>query len=101
MARQARSDIISCEIASAKPNQADLERGYLMPTGTIRRLFAGTRFGSIQTAEGEDLFFDTKELQGADHDSIREGQQVEFEVGEGSDGRPQAITVRLVQPKGG
>ena len=71
-----------------------------MPKGTIRRLFAEGQYGSIQTEEGEDLFFDANELQGADRASLREEQQVEFEVGEGSDGRPHAVRVRLVQPKG-
>ena len=48
----------------------------------------------------EDLFFHRSQLQGVDYDSLREGQEVEFEVGQGRDGRPQAVKVRLAQPQG-
>ena len=34
-----------------------------------------------------------------DYDSLGEGQEVEFEVGRGRSGCPQAVKVRLVQPK--
>jgi cold shock CspA family protein len=30
---------------------------------------------------------------------LREGQEVEFEQGQGSDGRPQAVKVRPAPPK--
>ena len=70
-----------------------------MPKGTIRRLIAERGFGFIRTAEGKDLFFHRSELQGVDYSSLREGQQVEFEVGGGRDGRPQAVSVKLAQPK--
>ena len=71
-----------------------------MPKGTIRRLIADRGFGFIQTVEGKDLFFHRSQLQGVDYDSLREGQQVEFEVGRGRNGRPQAVKVRLAQSKG-
>jgi len=71
-----------------------------MAKGTIRRLVADRGFGFIQTAEGRDLFFHRNELQGVAYHSLREGQQVEFEVGRGRDGRPQAVRVRLAQPQG-
>ena len=71
-----------------------------MPKGTIRRLFADRQYGSIQTLEGKDLFFDAKELQGVNPESLREGQEVEFEIERGSEGRPRAVRVRPVQPKG-
>ena len=58
-----------------------------MPKGTIRRLIADRGFGFIRTAEGKDLFFHRSQLQGVDYNSLREGQQVEFEVGRGHDGR--------------
>jgi len=70
-----------------------------MPKGTIRRLIADRGFGFITTEQGEDLFFHRNELQGVDYNSLREGQQVEFEVGEGPDGSC-AVKVRLAQPKG-
>ncbi len=66
-----------------------------MPKGTIRRLIAGRGFGFIKTEQEEDLFFHRNELQGVNYYSLREGQEVEFEVGRGRDGRPQAVMVRL------
>jgi len=71
-----------------------------MPKGTIRRLVADRGFGFIRIEQRGDLFFHRKELQGVDYNSLREGQEVEFEVGKGRDGRPQAVRVRLAQPKG-
>jgi CspA family cold shock protein len=68
-----------------------------MAKGTIKRLISGRGFGFITTGQGEDLFFHRNELQGADYNSLREGQQVEFEVGQTSNGS-YAVKVRLVQP---
>ena len=70
-----------------------------MPKGTIRRLIADRGFGFIRTAEGKDLFLHRSELQGVDYSSLREGQEVEFEVRKGPAGRPTAVRVRLVQPE--
>ena len=70
-----------------------------MAKGTIKRLITDRGFGFIQIEQGEDLFFHRSELQGVDFDSLREGQEVEFEVGRGRSGRPQAVKVRLAQAK--
>ena len=51
-----------------------------MPKGTIKRLVADRGFGFITTEQREDLFFHRSELQGVSFDSLREGQEVEFEV---------------------
>ena len=68
-----------------------------MPKGTIK-LISDRGFGFIRTAEGKDLFFHRNELHGVDYDSLREGQQVEFEIGQGPDGSC-AAKVRLAKPK--
>ena len=70
-----------------------------MPKGTIRRLIDGS-YGFIKGEGGEDLFFHRNDLQGVEYGSLREGQGVEFEVGQGRDGRKQAVNVRLAEPKG-
>ena len=70
-----------------------------MAKGTIRRLVTDRGFGFIRTAEGKDLFFHRSQLEGVDYSSLREGQEVEFEVGQGRSGRPEAVRVRLAQPK--
>ena len=70
-----------------------------MPKGTIRRLITDRGFGFIRTERGEDLFFHRNQLQRVDYNSLREGQQVEYAVEEGRNGRPTAVGVRLAQPK--
>ena len=67
-----------------------------MPKGTIK-LISDRGFGFIRTAEGKDLFSHRKELEGLDYDSLREGKEVEFEVGRDRIDRPQAVRVRLSQ----
>jgi CspA family cold shock protein len=70
-----------------------------MTRGTIKRLFGKRGLGFITTEQGEDIFFHRSKLQGVDYDSLREGQEVEFEVRRAFGGRPQAVNVRLAQAK--
>ncbi len=70
-----------------------------MAKGTIRRLITDRGFGFIKTEEDTDLFFHRNELQEADFESLTEGQEVEFEIGQGRNDRPQAVKVKLAQPK--
>ena len=66
-----------------------------MQKGTIRWLIADRGFGFIKRERGEDLFFHRSEIEGTEFTSLREGQEAEFEMGRGRDGRPQAVRVRL------
>jgi len=52
-------------------------------------------FGFIKTEQEEDLFFHRNDLEGVEFSSLSEGQEVEFEKGQGRDGRPQAVKVKL------
>ncbi len=67
-----------------------------MPKGTIRRLM-DRGFGFIKGEEEGDLFFHRNDLEGVEFGSLREGQEVEFEVGQGRDGRQQAVNVRIAE----
>ena len=67
-----------------------------MPKGTIRRLM-DRGFGFIKTEDETDLFFHRTDLEGVEFDSLSEGQEVEFEKGQGQDGRPRANKVRLTE----
>ncbi len=67
-----------------------------MAKGTIARLM-DRGFGFIKTEEGGDLFFHRNELEGVEFNSLSEGQEVEFEKGQGRDGRPAAVKVRLIE----
>ena len=67
-----------------------------MPKGTIRWLM-NRGFGFIKTGDETDLFFDGDDLEGVEYNSLSEGQEVEFEMGQGRDGRPSAVKVRLAE----
>ncbi len=67
-----------------------------MAKGTIARLM-DRGFGFIKTEEGGDLFFHLNELEGVEFNNLSEGQEVEFEKGQGRDGRPAAVKVRLTE----
>ena len=67
-----------------------------MAKGTIARLM-DRGFGFIKTEEGGDLFFHRNELEGVEFNNLSEGQEVEFEKGQGRDGRPAAVKVRLTE----
>ena len=65
-----------------------------MPQGTVRWFDAERGFGFIALDdEGDDLFVHASEVVGDDR-VLREGQEVEFEIGEGDRG-PQARHVRV------
>ena len=67
-----------------------------MPKGTIKRLM-DRGFGFIKTEDETDLFFHRNELEGVEFNSLSEGQEVEFEKGQGRDGRPAAVKVKLAE----
>ncbi len=67
-----------------------------MARGTIAKIM-DRGFGFIKQDEGGDLFFHRNELDGVEFNSLREGQEVEFEKGQGRDGRPAATKVRLAE----
>ena len=68
-----------------------------MDKGTIKKLMVS--YGFIKTEEEEEVFFHRNDLEGVEFSSLSEGQEVEFEKGQGRDGRPAAVKVRLAQPK--
>ena len=68
-----------------------------MAKGTIRRLITDRGFGFIKTEDEKDLFFHRSNLEGVEYSSLREGQEVEYEKGQGQDGRPAAVKVRLAE----
>ena len=65
-----------------------------MPKGTIRWLF-DRGYGFIKTEQGEDLFFHRNNFEGVVFGSLFAGQEVEFEMGQDSKGRPAAVKVLL------
>ncbi len=70
-----------------------------MTKGTIKKIM-DRGYGFIKTEQEEEIFFHRNDLEGVEFNSLNEGQEVEFEKGQGRDGRPQAVKVRLAQPEG-
>lgn len=65
-----------------------------MPQGTIKKLVADKGFGFISAAQG-DVFFHCSAVQEVTFEELREGQLVEFEMGQGPKG-PRAENIRPV-----
>ena len=62
-------------------------------TGTIRTLRTDKGFGFIKDGQGNEYFFHRSAVYGEGLEDLREGDSVEFEVGEGPKG-PRAENVR-------
>jgi cold shock protein len=60
--------------------------------GTIKRLVRDKGFGFVAAADGSEYFFHQSAC--AEFDSVREGQSVTFEPGQGPKG-PRAENVRV------
>ena len=65
-----------------------------MSKGTVKWFNASKGFGFI-TPEGggDDLFVHHSEIKASGYASLDEGQEVEFEIGQGKEGRPCATNV--------
>jgi CspA family cold shock protein len=63
-------------------------------TGTIKRLVRDKGFGFVAASDGSEYFFHQSACQGVQFDSLREGQSVTFEKGQGPKG-PRAENVRV------
>jgi CspA family cold shock protein len=68
-----------------------------MPQGKIKRLVSDRGFGFVE-GERDDLFFHHSEVQGVAFEELREGQMVEYNIGQGRKG-PCATGVRLAEKK--
>src|SRR5262245_5607537 len=62
--------------------------------GTIKRLVSEKGFGFLAASDGSEYFFHQSACNGCQFDSLREGQAVTFEKGQGPKG-PRAENVRL------
>ena len=67
-----------------------------MSQGVIKKLISDKGFGFITRDDGDDLFFHHSSVEGGQFESLREGQTVEFTVGQGPKG-PAAEVVRTIE----
>jgi len=66
-----------------------------MATGTVKFFNAQKGFGFITREDGPDVFVHFSNIEGSGYRSLDEGQQVEFEVGQGPKG-DEALKVRAI-----
>lgn len=57
-----------------------------METGTVKWFNSSKGFGFITREEGDDVFVHYKAIVGDGYKSLEEGDQVQFEVGQGPKG---------------
>lgn len=65
-----------------------------MQEGIIKVLKDG--YGFIK-AENGDVFFHANNLVDVEYDTLEEGMTLSFELGEGRNGKEQAVNVQLVE----
>jgi cold shock protein len=61
--------------------------------GTIKRMVSGKGFGFVAAEDGSEYFFHQSACTSTPFDSLREGQEVTFERGQGPKG-PRAENVK-------
>ena len=66
-----------------------------MPTGTVKFFNNEKGYGFISRPDGEDVFVHYSTIEGDGYRSLEEGQEVEFEVGQGRKG-DEAKSVRAI-----
>lgn len=64
-----------------------------MERGTVKWFNDSKGYGFIQREEGDDVFVHFKAIAGEGFKSLREGEEVEFEIEQGPKG-PQAANLR-------
>jgi len=66
-----------------------------METGTVKWFNAAKGFGFITREEGDDVFVHFKAIQGEGYKTLKEGEQVQFEIEESPKGLQAKTVMRL------
>ncbi len=64
-----------------------------MPVGNVKWFNNKKGYGFIHTEDGEDIFVHYSAIEGDGFKTLNEGQEVEFEVGQGPKGSQAAKVV--------
>jgi len=65
-------------------------------TGTVKWFNSEKGYGFIESEQGSDVFVHYSAIKADGYRTLAEGDKVEFDVGQGRDGRSQAEDVRRV-----
>lgn len=68
-----------------------------MAQGTVKWFNPQKGFGFISKEDGEDIFVHYSEIQMDGYKTLHDGDVVEFEIVEGSDGKEQASKVTKIE----
>lgn len=66
-----------------------------MASGTVKFFNTEKGYGFITQPDGDDIFVHFSNIEGSGFRNLEEGQNVEFEIGEGRKG-PEALSVKVV-----
>jgi CspA family cold shock protein len=67
-----------------------------MAKGKIKNLIKDRGYGFIEAEDGESIFFHQTAVDGAEFESLQEGQAVEYET-ESSPKGPRAVSVKVTE----
>jgi cold shock protein len=68
-----------------------------MPTGKVKWFNESKGWGFIEPDEGgDDIFVHYSAITGEGFKTLKEGQQVEYELQDGKNGKQQAVNVKRV-----
>ena len=65
-----------------------------MPTGRVKVFHADRKFGFVTTSDGEEVYVPGDQVAGQ---TLRSGDEVEFELEAGERGRPTATGISVVK----
>lgn len=66
-----------------------------MPKGTVKWFNMKKGFGFILSEDGREIFVHFSSIQGEGHKSLREGDEVKFEITKGEKGEQATKVVKL------
>lgn len=67
-----------------------------MAKGTVKWFNPDKGYGFIEQESGDDIFVHFSAIQTDGFKTLKEGQEVEFEITEGNQGKKQASNVRAI-----
>ena len=79
----------------ARRRRGKIKAHEIPPHGRVKQLFPQMDYGTIEAADGREIYFHKNSIVGAAFDELEEGFEVRFVETQGEKG-PQASTVQLI-----
>lgn len=65
-------------------------------TGTVKFFDSKRGFGFINGSDGKEMFVHFSQIDSKGFKTLRDGERVEYELGEGRNGKPMAVSVKPI-----